>query len=50
MMELPNITIVSDDINARLDTLLATGTNTHVGTLVMDFVTKERVAAIVETN
>ena len=49
---LPNITIVSDDINARLDTFLADPANAHahLGTLAMDFVTTARVEAILSTN
>jgi len=49
---LPNITIVSDDINARLDTLLAdpAQAHAHFGTVVMDFVNRARVEAILATN
>jgi len=46
---LPNIPSVADDINARLDTLLA-GAPAHVGTVVMDFVDASRVSAIIATN
>lgn len=47
---LPNITVVSDDINARLDAFLAANPHAHLGTLAMDFVTAARVRAIVEAN
>jgi hypothetical protein len=49
---LPNITIVSDDINARLNTLLADPAQAHanLGTVVMDFVNRARVEAILATN
>jgi 1-phosphatidylinositol phosphodiesterase len=48
---LPNITIVSDDINARLDTLLSNASpGSHLGTVVMDFANSARVEAIVSTN
>jgi 1-phosphatidylinositol phosphodiesterase len=49
---LPDITVVSDDINARFDAFLAAPANTHahLGTLAMDFVTPARVEAIVSTN
>ena len=49
---LPNITSVSDDINQRLDTLLADRANAHahLGTLVMDFATAKRAAAIIAKN
>lgn len=52
MNELPIITVVSDDINARLDARLASAASapTHLGTLAMDFVTADRVAAIIATN
>lgn len=50
--ELPHITLVSDDINARLDTFLADPANAHahLGTLAMDFVTSARVEAVLSTN
>jgi 1-phosphatidylinositol phosphodiesterase len=49
---LPNITIVSDDINARFDAYIAdpAHAHAHLGTLAMDFVTAARVEAIVATN
>ncbi len=49
---LPDIPSVSDDIDSRLDTLLADQANAHarLGILVMDFVTAERVRAIISTN
>jgi 1-phosphatidylinositol phosphodiesterase len=49
---LPNIPIVSDEINARLDTLLADPANrrTRLGVLVMDHVTAARVQAVISTN
>jgi 1-phosphatidylinositol phosphodiesterase len=48
---LSNITLVSDEINARLDaTLAALPIPSHVGVLVMDHVTAERVAAVIATN
>ena len=52
MNALPNITIVSDDINARLTGYLADPANMHVrlGVVVMDFVTADLAAAIVATN
>ncbi|MDB4958477.1 MAG: phosphatidylinositol diacylglycerol-lyase [Myxococcales bacterium] len=50
IMGLPNITSVSDDINPRLDTLLADPATANLGVLVMDFVTAPRAAAIVSTN
>ena len=49
MNGLPNITIVSDDINARLDDHLATASG-RIGVLVMDFITRERAAAVVRLN
>lgn len=48
MAGLPNILAVSDDINARLDAELANPG--HLGVLVMDHVTAERVAAVVAHN
>ena len=45
---LPNITSVSDDINARLDAMLP-GAG-HLGVLVMDHVTAARAHAVIETN
>lgn len=52
MAGLPNITIVSDDMNARFDAYLADPAHAHarLGTLAMDFVTATRVAAIIATN
>lgn len=50
MNELPNITIVSDDINARLDDFLAGAGEQRLGTLVMDFVDPSRAAAVIATN
>jgi 1-phosphatidylinositol phosphodiesterase len=49
---LPNITVVSTDIDARLDHLLADPGNAHahLGVLVMDFVTASRARAIIATN
>jgi 1-phosphatidylinositol phosphodiesterase len=49
---LPNIPIVADDINARLDGLLADPGTRHVrlGVLAMDFVTAARARAIIVTN
>jgi len=48
--ELPNITLVSDDINARFDDFLTANPHAHLGTLAMDFVTAARVRAIIATN
>jgi 1-phosphatidylinositol phosphodiesterase len=52
IMGLPNIPLVSDDINTRLDAFLADPANAraHVGTLAMDFVTAARVASVIATN
>ncbi len=49
---LSNITSVSDDINARLDALLADPANrrARLGVLVMDHVTAARVQAVISTN
>lgn len=47
---LPNITVVSDDINARFDTFLAANAHAHLGTLAMDFITAARARAIIDTN
>lgn len=49
---LPNIPSVADDINARLDGLLADPQTGHarLGVLVMDFVTAARARAVVATN
>lgn len=49
---LPNIPIVADDINMRLDGLLADPQtrNTRLGVLAMDFVTAARARAIIVTN
>lgn len=49
---LPNIPIVADDINTRLDMLLAEPgkAHAHLGTLVMDLVTPTRVNAIIRLN
>ena len=46
---LPNITNVSDAINPMLDALLADPANAgaHLGTLAIDMVTEERVAAVI---
>jgi 1-phosphatidylinositol phosphodiesterase len=46
---LPDIPIVSDDIDARLDTYLADPANAHahLGVLVMDFVTAARARAVI---
>jgi 1-phosphatidylinositol phosphodiesterase len=47
----PNILLVSDDINQRLDDLLATETaGAHLGVLVMDHVTEVRARAVIATN
>jgi 1-phosphatidylinositol phosphodiesterase len=50
--DLPVITLVSDDIDARLDTYFADPANAHVhlGAVVMDFVVETRAAAIIDTN
>jgi 1-phosphatidylinositol phosphodiesterase len=52
MAALPNITIVADDINARLDAYLADPANahTHLGVVVMDHVTEARVQAVAANN
>ncbi|MBC7977888.1 MAG: phosphatidylinositol diacylglycerol-lyase, partial [Myxococcales bacterium] len=49
---LSNIPSVSDDINARLDALLADPANrrARLGVLVMDHVTAARVQAVISTN
>lgn len=49
---LSNIPIVSDEINPRLDTLLADPANrgARLGVLVMDHVTAARVQAVISTN
>jgi 1-phosphatidylinositol phosphodiesterase len=47
---LPNITSVSDDINARLDAMLADPAPAHLGVLVMDHITPARARAVIETN
>jgi 1-phosphatidylinositol phosphodiesterase len=49
---LPNIPVVADDINARLDGLLADPQtrNIRLGVLAMDFVTASRAHAIIVTN
>lgn len=49
VMGLPNITLVSDDLDARLDAKLA-GLVAHLGVLIMDHVTRARVAAVIATN
>ena len=49
MNALPNIPIVSDDINARLADYLTTASG-RVGILVMDFVTPELAKAIVQLD
>jgi len=47
----PDILVVSDDINTRLDDLLDAETaGTRLGVLVMDHVTSARVHAVLETN
>lgn len=50
MAALPNITVVADDINARLDAYLAENPDDHLGVLVMDHVTEARVRAIAARN
>jgi 1-phosphatidylinositol phosphodiesterase len=52
MAALPNITVVADDINARLDTYLAdpASAQAHLGVLVMDHVTAARARAIAASN
>lgn len=51
MAALPNISIVSDDINRRLDAYLADPANAaHLGVLVMDHVTAARVTAVAASN
>ncbi len=52
MSALPNIPIVADDINARLDSYLADPANAqaHLGVLVMDHVTMARVQAVAASN
>jgi 1-phosphatidylinositol phosphodiesterase len=47
---LPDITAVSDDINGRIDQLLRTSLLGGSEVLVMDFVTRERAAAVVAAN
>lgn len=47
---LPDITLVSDDINARLDAYLAAAGHAHLGALAMDHVTADRLAAVIATN
>ena len=47
---LPDITLVSDDIDARLDAWLAANPAAQTGVLVTDFATEARTAAIVATN
>lgn len=46
---LPNIELVSDDINARLDGYIES-TAGPLGTLAMDFITADRAAAVVAHN
>ena len=46
VMGLPDITVVSDDVDARLDDFLA-GEHGTTGVVVMDFATPERVAAVI---
>ena len=52
MAALPNITIVADDVNARLDAYLDDPANAgaHLGVVVMDFVTEARAQAIARTS
>ena len=52
MMGLPNIPSVADDLDARIDAVLADPANAqaHLGVLVMDFVTAARAKAIAATN
>lgn len=52
MSALPNIPIVSDDLNARLDGYLADPANAEaqLGVLVMDFVSAARAEAVIATN
>jgi 1-phosphatidylinositol phosphodiesterase len=52
MMGLPNIPSVAEDLDARIDALLADPANAeaHLGVLVMDFVTAARAKAIAATN
>jgi 1-phosphatidylinositol phosphodiesterase len=49
---IPDITLVSDDIDARLDDLLAAPetAGAHLGVLVMDHVTEARATGVIETN
>jgi len=49
MNALPNIRVVSDDINARLAGYLDSASG-RVGVLVMDFVTPELASAVIELN
>ena len=49
MNALPNVPVVADDINARLDTYLPSASG-RLGVLVMDFLTADRAAAVVEMN
>ena len=50
MGALPDITVVSDDIDARLDKLVDTAPPGRLGVLVGDFATESRAAAIIATN
>jgi 1-phosphatidylinositol phosphodiesterase len=47
---IPDITLVSDDIDARIDTWLAANPAAPTGVLVMDFATEARASAIIATN
>jgi 1-phosphatidylinositol phosphodiesterase len=47
---LPNITVVSTDIDARIDMYLADPAAAHLGVLVMDFVTAARARAVIDKN
>ena len=49
-MGLPDILAVSNDINARLDTRLATAPDAPRGVLVMDYVTAARIGAVIQRN
>jgi len=50
MAALPNIPIVADDINTRIDAYVSDHPADHLGTVVMDHVTAARVAAIAAAN
>lgn len=47
---LPDITLVADDINARLDDRFAASPHARTGVVVMDFATEPRAAAIIDAN